>query len=101
MTNIHQRIDQLRATKFQKSVWHFTAIIPQGKTATYAQVAIAIGHPKAVRAVGNALNRNPLAPEVPCHRVIRSGGAVGGFASGIKKKLQLLRSEGYHLSNKR
>lgn len=68
--------------------------IPKGKTMTYAQVAAAIGNPKAVRAVGNALNKNPFAPQVPCHRVIRSDGSIGGFASGSKKKRALLRSEG-------
>lgn len=65
---------------------------------TYAQVAAAIGNPRAVRAVGNALNKNPYAPEVPCHRVIRSDGTIGGFASGSSKKEELLRSEGVHFS---
>jgi O-6-methylguanine DNA methyltransferase len=70
------------------------ARIPKGKTMTYAQVAAAIGNPKAVRAVGNALNKNPFAPDVPCHRVIRSDGSIGGFASGTAKKVALLRREG-------
>ena len=61
---------------------------------TYAQVAVAIGKPKAVRAVGNALNRNPFAPAVPCHRVVRSDGTIGGFASGAAMKRRLLRKEG-------
>lgn len=60
---------------------------------TYKEVAHAIGKPKAYRAVGNALNRNPFAPEVPCHRVIKSDGSIGGFASGSNKKLKLLKSE--------
>ncbi|HWA64450.1 MAG TPA: MGMT family protein, partial [Candidatus Paceibacterota bacterium] len=58
------------------------------------QVAAAIGRPRAARAVGNALNKNPFAPEVPCHRVIRSDGSTGGFAFGRKKKIQLLKKEG-------
>lgn len=92
--NIHDRIEQLEATKFQKAVWHATLDIPKGETVTYAQIAVAIGKPKAVRAVGSALNRNPLAPDVPCHRVIRTDGTLGGFATGTKKKQLLLRAEG-------
>ena len=81
-------------TPFQKSVYAVVARIPKGRTMTYAQVAAAIGNPRAVRAVGNALNKNPFAPQVPCHRVIRSDGSIGGFASGSKKKKALLREEG-------
>ena len=80
-------------TKFQKRVYDFVRAIPKGKTATYKEVAIAIGHPKAYRAVGNALNKNPFAPTVPCHRVIRSDGKIGGFASGTQKKVKLLQKE--------
>lgn len=81
-------------TPFQKAVYRVVARIPKGRTATYAQIAQRIGNPRAVRAVGNALNRNPFAPAVPCHRVIRSDGSVGGFAGGPRKKERLLRSEG-------
>jgi O-6-methylguanine DNA methyltransferase len=77
-----------------RSVYHVVAVIPRGCVMTYAQIARAIGKPDAVRAVGNALNRNPLAPAVPCHRVIRSDGTLGGFASGPAKKKALLREEG-------
>jgi len=84
----------MNITKFQQSVYDFVRTVPRGKTVTYAAVAAAIGRPRAVRAVGNALNKNPFAPEVPCHRVIRSDGSIGGFASGSQKKLQLLKSEG-------
>ncbi len=80
-------------TKFQQNVYDFVRSIPKGTTATYKEVAIAIGHPKAYRAVGNALNKNPFAPVVPCHRVIRSDGEMGGFAQGTQKKIQLLRGE--------
>ncbi|HKZ50014.1 MAG TPA: MGMT family protein [Candidatus Nanoarchaeia archaeon] len=68
--------------------------VPRGKVATYSTLAKAIGKPNAARAVGNALNRNPHAPIVPCHRVVKSSGEIGGFASGIGKKVTLLRKEG-------
>lgn len=84
-------------TPFQKKVYDFVRKIPKGKTRTYKQVAIGIGRPKAYRAVGNALNKNPfsfrLGGNVPCHRVIKSDGSIGGFASGTIKKLQLLKKE--------
>lgn len=85
---------QVLRTPFQKAVYRVVSRIPKGTTMTYAQVAAAIGNPKAMRAVGNALNKNPFAPEVPCHRVIRSDGTIGGFAFGVKKKKALLRKEG-------
>lgn len=89
-------------TPFQKLVYDFVRTIPKGSTVTYKQVAAKIGHPKAYRAVGNALNKNPFsfaklktsAAIVPCHRVLKSDGSIGGFASGSVKKLQLLRKEG-------
>ena len=81
-------------TDFQKAVYRVVARIPRGRTITYAQVARTIGRPKATRAVGNALNRNPFAPAVPCHRVIRSDGNIGGFASGSEVKKKLLKREG-------
>lgn len=80
-------------TKFQQKVYDFVKTIPKGKTATYKEVAIAIGNPNAYRAVGNALNKNPFAPVVPCHRVVRSDGQVGGFAQGTIKKVKLLQDE--------
>ena len=81
-------------TPFQRAVYRVVARIPRGSTMTYMQVAMAIGKPRAYRAVGNALNANPFAPRVPCHRVIRSDGTIGGFASGGAKKKALLRREG-------
>lgn len=62
--------------------------------ATYKSIAKAVGSPKAYRAVGSALNKNPYAPEVPCHRVVCADGRLGGFAGGPAKKLRLLKSEG-------
>ena len=93
--DVHQRIERTPGlSAFTRAVYHAVARIPRGRTMTYAQVAAAIGRPAAVRAVGNALNRNPFAPDVPCHRVVRSDGTVGGFASGPRRKQALLRSEG-------
>ena len=91
---IMSTIARAKLTPFQKAVYRAVARIPTGKTMTYAQVARAIGRPRAVRAVGTALNRNPFAPQVPCHRVVRSDGTIGGFASGAHKKRVLLRKEG-------
>jgi O-6-methylguanine DNA methyltransferase len=94
-SDIHQRIDAaVGITEFMRSVYHVVAVIPTGSVATYAQVARAIGRPYAVRAVGTALNRNPFAPTVPCHRVVRSDGTIGGFAHGCHGKEVLLRKEG-------
>lgn len=81
-------------TPFQKAVYSATRKIPKGKVATYALIARLIGKPKAARAIGNALNRNPFAPKVPCHRVVNSDGKIGGFTSGTAKKVALLRKEG-------
>jgi O-6-methylguanine DNA methyltransferase len=80
---------------FYIKVWKACFKIPAGKTLTYLQLAKKIGAPKAVRAVGTALSKNPFAPIVPCHRVIRSDGKMGGYsaAGGIKKKLQMLKYE--------
>ena len=85
----------LKGTKFQIKVWNYLKKIPKGETRTYLQVAIAIGKPKAHRAVANAVGKNPYPPKIPCHRVIRSDGSLGGYSGkgGIKTKLKLLRSE--------
>ena len=90
----------MKITEFQQKVYNFVRTIPKGRTATYKEVAIAIGHPKAFRAVGNALNKNPFAPVVPCHRVIRSNGEIGGFASGTRNKVKLLRGELQNLTSR-
>ena len=78
---------------FNERVWAMTARIPAGKVVTYADIATALGT-KAYRAVGNALNRNPYAPGVPCHRVVGSDGRLTGFAGGLPKKESLLNREG-------
>jgi len=79
---------------FNHKVWAMTVRIPAGRLATYGQIAKALGSPQAARAVGNALNRNPYAPLVPCHRVVGSTGSLTGFAGGLEKKKELLQREG-------
>ena len=88
---------KLKGTQFQLKVWSFLKKIPKGKLKTYAQVAKAIGKPKAVRAVANAIGKNPFPPKIPCHRVIRSDGKLGGYSAkgGIKTKKKLLKNEGF------
>ena len=75
--------------------------IPRGKVTTYKQLARRIGSPRGARAVGNALNKNPHAPTVPCHRVVMTGGRLGGYASGPKRKTVLLRREGVMVTNEK
>jgi len=82
------------ATVFQQKVWAACSRIPRGKVSAYSAIANAIGRPNAARAVGNALNKNPFAPRVPCHRVVRSDGRIGGFARGASAKKKLLEEEG-------
>ena len=86
-------------TKFQIKVWAYLMKIPHGSVKTYSQVAKAIGKPLAVRAVANAIGKNPSAPKIPCHRVIRSDGSLGGYSGrgGIKTKRFLLKQEGLKL----
>ena len=85
----------MKGTFFQKKVWNYLRTIPKGQVKTYKQVAIGIKRPKSARAVANACAKNPYAPKIPCHRVIRSDGGLGGYSGigGIKKKLRLLRAE--------
>jgi methylated-DNA-[protein]-cysteine S-methyltransferase len=82
-------------TKFQIKVWEFLKTIPKGTVTTYSKVAKAIGYPKAVRAVANAIGNNPNPIIIPCHRVVRANGTIGGYSGtgGIKKKKELLRKE--------
>ena len=85
-----------KGTKFQIKVWKYLKTIPKGQLRTYLDVAKAIKKPKAARAVANAVGKNPYAPNVPCHRVIRSDGGLGGYSGpgGIKTKKKLLKKEG-------
>jgi len=87
------RLDLSRATRFQREVWEITRLIPYGETRSYAWVAEQIKRPKAVRAVGQALSKNPLPIIVPCHRVVASGSRRGGFSGGVEMKRYLLSLE--------
>jgi len=82
-------------TQFEQKVWNYLKTIKKGKVKTYKQVAIGIKRPKSARAVANACGKNPYAPKIPCHRVIKSDGSLGGYSGrgGMKQKLKLLRSE--------
>jgi len=82
-------------TAFQEAVWRELRKIPAGETRSYAQIAAAIGQPKAVRAVGTANGDNHVAVLIPCHRVIRSDGTLGGYAGGLERKRKLLAAEGH------
>jgi methylated-DNA-[protein]-cysteine S-methyltransferase len=90
----------VNGTKFQLKVWNFLKKIPKGKVRTYLQVAKALGIPKSARAVANAVAKNPNPPEIPCHRVIRSDGKVGGYSAkgGILRKIKLLKIEKIQLN---
>ena len=84
-------------TAFQKKVFLATLKIPRGQVRTYAWVAGEVGSPSGVRAVGQALKKNPYAPGVPCHRVVASNGSIGGYSGkgGVRGKRKLLVEEGY------
>ena len=86
----------MKGTPFQIKVWEALKTIPRGETRTYLQIAQQIGRPNAVRAVANAIGKNPYAPEIPCHRVVRTDGSLGGYSGpgGIETKIRLLREEG-------
>jgi methylated-DNA-[protein]-cysteine S-methyltransferase len=86
---------KLEGTDFQLSVWKELLKIPAGKTRTYKEIALAIGKPNSSRAVANACAQNPYAPDVPCHRVVRSDGSLGGYSAdgGMERKRELLDME--------
>lgn len=88
-------IDIISATNFEKKVWQVTQSIPYGEVRTYQFIAYEVGSPKAFRAVGQALKKNPLPIIIPCHRVIQSNGQLGGFLGGRDLKKNLLAIEGY------
>lgn len=98
VTDFNVKIDFVEGTAFQRRVWQALTTIPYGQVRSYAWVARQIGQPKAVRAVGQANGRNPVAVIVPCHRVIRNDGTIGGYGSGIEIKEELLRREGVSLT---
>ena len=93
MTTFPDKLNLSGATTFQREVWETTRLIPYGETRSYAWVADQIKKPGAVRAVGQALARNPLPIIVPCHRVTASNGKLGGFSGGLETKRYLLQLE--------
>lgn len=88
-----------KISAFSAKVYEAATRIPKGKVTTYGKLAERIGNKGAARAVGQALHNNPFAPKVPCHRIVRSDGGLGGFASGTKKKEALLATEGIIIRN--
>ncbi len=83
----------IRGTAFQQRVWQALRAIPSGRTSTYAEIAQALGHPKAARAVAQACAANPLAVAIPCHRVVRADGGLSGYRWGVERKRKLLDRE--------
>lgn len=83
----------IAGTAFQQAVWAELRRIPPGETRTYTQMAVAVGKPKAVRAAGSANGANPISVLIPCHRVVRSDGSLGGYAYGLDRKRALLDKE--------
>ena len=83
-------------TKFQLIVWEYLKKIPRGSIKSYSEVAKGIGKPLAIRAVANAIGKNPYPIKIPCHRVIRADGSLGGYSAkgGVKRKKKLLKNEG-------
>ncbi|MBM3172778.1 MAG: methylated-DNA--[protein]-cysteine S-methyltransferase [Chloroflexi bacterium] len=92
------RLDLSGATRFRQDVWEITRSIPYGQTRSYGWVAEQFWAPKATRAVGRALGKNPLPVVIPCHRVVRSDGGLGGFSGGLEMKRLLLNLEKSYLS---
>ncbi|MGL4881061.1 MAG: methylated-DNA--[protein]-cysteine S-methyltransferase [Waterburya sp.] len=90
----------IRGTAFQQQVWQALQKIPYGETRTYTEIAQDLGKPKAVRAIGNACGANPVALIIPCHRVTRNDGSLGGYRWGIERKQKLIEQEQSNLSDK-
>tara|TARA_B100000242_G_scaffold229400_1_gene169575 strand:- start:10 stop:291 length:282 start_codon:yes stop_codon:yes gene_type:complete len=90
----------VKGTYFQKKVWNELKKIPKGEVRTYKEIAAAIGKPNSARAVANACGKNPTPIEIPCHRVIRSDGSLGGYSGkgGVSTKRKLLKREGISLN---
>lgn len=86
----------MKGTAFQKAVWRAAMTIPYGQTRTYREIAHMIGNKNAYRAVGSALGKNPLLIKVPCHRIIKSDGSIGGFSGNVHLKKRLLEIECQH-----
>ncbi|MBI4007389.1 MAG: methylated-DNA--[protein]-cysteine S-methyltransferase [Planctomycetes bacterium] len=98
-TSFNMPVDLSTGTRFQQRVWRKLKEIPYGEVRTYKWVAEGIGLPKGVRAIGQACASNPIPIIIPCHRVIRTDGNLGGYSSGVALKKQLLRLEGRTVDN--
>ena len=94
MGKVAESLRRKGLTEFQVRVLLEVSKVPSGKTVTYKQLARMSGRPKAYRAVGTALNRNPFPVRIPCHRVVRSDGDIGGYFYGKRRKMELLVREG-------
>ncbi|OGS46058.1 MAG: hypothetical protein A2539_03475 [Elusimicrobia bacterium RIFOXYD2_FULL_34_15] len=92
-----QKIRNSKYPEFYKKVWIECLKIPKGNTISYSELAKRIKNPKSARAVGNALGKNPFAPYVPCHRVIKKNRQLGGYSGGLNKKINLLKNEGFKI----
>ncbi len=90
-----------KQSQFHYQVYRLAEGIPRGRVTTYGVLARLAGNPRAARAVGNAMHRNPHAPRVPCHRVVRSRGEIGGYARGVRAKVRLLAREGVRVARGR
>ena len=90
-------LKNIEGTNFQIQVWSEISKIPFGKTKTYKEIAVSIGKPNSARAVANACGKNPYPVDIPCHRVVRSDGNIGGYSGvgGQKKKIELLKAENF------
>ena len=99
MSPNHLSNKDFKGTNFQKKVWIYLKTIKKGSLKTYKEIAIAINRPKSARAVANAVGKNPFPRKIPCHRVIRSDGSLGGYSGkgGVKTKRFLLKKEGIKL----
>ena len=91
----------LRVAPFNEQVLHELARVPYGRTETYGGLAAKVGHPRAARAVGTVMNRNPIAIVLPCHRIIGANGSLTGYAGGLDRKRTLLQLEGATLPRRR
>ncbi|MCB0416803.1 MAG: methylated-DNA--[protein]-cysteine S-methyltransferase [Bdellovibrionaceae bacterium] len=91
----------LTGTDFQVRVWDSLRVLGFGETTNYGSIAHSVGSPRASRAVGNAVGRNPLPIVIPCHRVIHAGGGIGGFSGGLSKKRWLLNHETFQFPTSR
>lgn len=88
-------------SEFQARVLRLVSMVPRGKVMTYKELAREAGRPRAYRAVANALAKNPHPVQIPCHRVVRSDGGIGGYRLGAKRKAELLASEGVEIEDQK